>query len=494
MEDSNFPNRQFVWKMLYYIMKQLESITPRDTDFARWYTDVVTKSGLTSYSNVKGCMIMPPYGNELWENMRDELGRRIKKTGAKNVTLPLLIPESMFQSEKDHVEGFAPEFLMVTHSGEEKLAERLVLRPTSEVLFCDYFKNNIHSYRDLPMKLNQWANIFRAEKNTRPFLRTTEFFWQEGHTMHETESEAREMTMQIHKLYNDYLVDTLALPFVEGKKTESEKFAGAVETWTREVMMYDGVALQTGTSHYLGDGFSKAFDITFQNKDKGLSHPHYTSWGITTRMIGAIVMTHGDDRGLILPPKVAPIQAVVVPIMMHKAGVLDAAKELEKSISKTLRTHIDTTDNTPGWKYSEWEMRGVPIRIEYGPRDIENKTCVVVRRDTGEKITIAVDALKDGLPHILEAIHENMYDRALKRQKKMTHKASTLEEIGEIARSKPGFIQAPWCGCEKSERMLKETISLTSRCILEEYPEDTKLKCAISGKQAKYLVVWAKAY
>jgi len=475
-------------------MKQLDSITPRDTDFAKWYTDVVTKSGLTAYSNVKGCMVLPPYGNELWENMRDELNTRIKKTGAKNVTLPLLIPESMFKKEKEHVEGFAPEFLMVTQSGEEKLAERLVLRPTSEVLFCDYFKNNIHSYRDLPMKLNQWANIFRAEKNTRPFLRTTEFFWQEGHTMHETEKEAREMTMQIHKLYNDYLVDMLALPFIEGKKTESEKFAGAVDTYTREIMMYDGVALQTGTSHYLGDGFSKAFDITYQGKEGILCHPYYTSWGITSRMIGAVVMTHGDDKGLVMPPKVAPIQAVVIPVMMHKDGVLDSAKELEKSISKTLRTHIDTSDNTPGWKFSQWEMMGVPVRIEYGPRDIENKSCVVVRRDTGEKISMKVDDLKTELPKILQAIHDNMYERALKRQKKMTHNAKTLDEIGQIAKDKGGFIRAPWCGCEESERLLKETIQLTSRCILEELPEDTKEKCAISGKPAKYIVMWAKVY
>ncbi|MCL2756340.1 MAG: proline--tRNA ligase [Firmicutes bacterium] len=475
-------------------MKQLDSITPRDVDFARWYTDVVTRTGLANYSTVKGCMIMPPYGNELWENMRAELDARIKKVGAKNVTLPLLIPESMLQREKDHIDGFAPEVLWITHSGEEKLAERLCLRPTSEVLFCEYFKNTIQSYRDLPMKLNQWANIFRAEKNTRPFLRTTEFFWQEGHTLHETEAEARKMTMQIQNLYNDYLRDFLALPLVEGRKTESEKFAGAVETYTREVMMYDGQALQTGTSHYLGTGFAKAFGITYQNREGREALPHYTSWGITTRMIGALVMVHGDDRGLVLPPHVAPIQAAIIPIMMHKQGILDAAKKLEKSIAKVVRTHVDASDNTPGWKYSEWEMRGVPVRIEYGPRDIENGTCVVVRRDTGEKAVVAVTNLKKELPKILQTIHDSMYSKALARQESMTYDARTLDEITEIAKTKPGFIRAPWCGCAKAEKLLKEKFATTSRCIVDEFKQNTDIKCAISGEPAKYMVIWGKAY
>ena len=474
-------------------MNKLESITPRSTDFAQWYTDVVTKAGLAGYSSVKGCMYMPPYGTGLWENLRAELDKRLKETGHENVTMPLLIPESMLQREKDHIKGFAPEVAWVTHGGDEKLAERLCIRPTSEVLFCDYFANTIKSWRDLPKLYNQWANIVRWEKNTRPFLRTTEFFWQEGHTMHETEAEARKETMMIFKLYADFAKDVLAIPVISGRKTESEKFAGAVETYSIEAMMHDGKALQAGTSHYLGTGFTKAFGIKYQGRDGREAHPHYTSWGVTTRLIGAVVMVHGDDKGLVLPPRIAPIQVMIVPVQQQKEGVLVAAEELLATVKQVVRAKMDTTDNTPGWKFSEWEMKGVPIRIEYGPRDIQNKTCVVVRRDTGEKIITPLVDLSKELPKLLQSIHDNMYNTALNKMNQMIYSATTLEEMLEIANNKPGFIKAPWCGCESGEALLKEKAGVTSRCI-DESIDTSKMKCAISGKPAKYMVYWGKAY
>ncbi|MCL2570325.1 MAG: proline--tRNA ligase [Firmicutes bacterium] len=471
--------------------KKLDSIADINTDFPQWYTDVVVKSGLVSYSGVKGCMYIPPYGTALWENMKVNLDARFKKLGVENVTMPLLIPESLFQKEKDHIKGFAPEVAWVTHGGEEKLAERLLIRPTSEVLFCDYFASHIHSYRDLPKKFNQWANIVRWEKNTRPFLRTTEFFWQEGHTLHETKNEAMKMTLAIHKLYCDFAREVLAIPMLAGKKTESEKFAGAVDTFTIEAMMHDGKALQAGTSHFLGNGFSKAFGIKYQSRAGKEQYPFYTSWGASTRLIGGIVMAHGDENGLILPPHVAPIQVIIVPIQTQKEGVLKAAKKFKKSIERVVRTHMDETENSPGWKFAEWEMRGVPIRIEYGPRDIENQTCVVVLRNTREKISVNIADLKKELPKLLQRVHDGMYERALNRLNEMTYDAKNMNEITTLANTKPGFIRAPWCSAEGCEDKLKSEFGITSRCIINDTNET---KCAICGEQSKYIVVWARAY
>ena len=469
---------------------KLDAITDMDVDFAVWYTDVVTKAGLASYSPVKGCMYLPPYGTALWENIKSELDKRLKETGHVNVTMPLLVPESMLQKEKDHIAGFAPEVAWVTYGGSEKLAERLCIRPTSEVLFCDYFSNNVQSYRDLPLLFNQWANIVRWERATRPFLRTTEFFWQEGHTLHETEKEARDEVASIHKLYADFARNVLAMPVIEGEKTAKERFAGAVETYTIEAMMHDGKALQAGTSHFLGQGFTKSFGIKFQGRTGKEEYPYQTSWGVSTRLIGGIIMTHGDNNGLVMPPFIAPIQAVVVPVASHREGVVEAAQRLLKSIDNVVRAHIDLSDNTPGWKFAQWEMKGVPIRIEYGPRDIEAGSCVIARRDTGEKLVVPVADLKKELPKILNTIHQSMYDKALRRRESMTHSAETLDQMVDLAKNKPGFIKAAWCESEACEDKLKEH-AVTSRCI--EKP-DTISKCAICGKQSKHMVYWGKSY
>ena len=362
--------------------KMVEAITSRDDDFAKWYTDIVKKAELCDYSGVKGCMIFRPYGYAIWENIQADLDRRFKETGHENVYMPMLIPESLLQKEKDHVEGFAPEVAWVTHGGSEKLAERLCVRPTSETLFCEHYKNIINSYRDLPKLYNQWCSVMRWEKTTRPFLRTSEFLWQEGHTMHETAQEAKEETLRMLKVYEDFYRETLAIPAVVGKKTRKETFAGAEATYTIEPMMHNGVALQGGTSHYFGDGFAKAFDITFTGRDNKLQYPHQTSWGVSTRMIGAIIMVHGDDDGLVLPPKISPIQVAVIPVAQHKEGVLEKADELRVRLTKQFRVKLDDSDNSPGWKFSQYEMKGVPVRVEIGPKDIEKNQCVIVRRET----------------------------------------------------------------------------------------------------------------
>ena len=474
--------------------KMVEQITSMDVDFGQWYTDVVKKAELVDYSGVKGCMIIRPYGYAIWENIQHDLDARFKKLGHENVYMPMFIPESLLQKEKDHVEGFAPECAIVTIGGQNKLAERLVVRPTSETLFCDHYKNIIHSYRDLPKLYNQWCNVVRWEKTTRPFLRTSEFLWQEGHTMHENEEEAREETLQMLKCYEDFYRETLAIPAVTGRKTEKEKFAGAMETYTIEPMMHNGVALQGGTSHYFGDGFAKAFDITFTDRDNTVKYPHQTSWGVSTRMIGAIIMTQGDDNGLILPPKVAPIQVAIIPVAQHKEGVLEKAAEIKALLSESFRVKLDDSDNSTGWKYSQYEMKGVPVRLEIGPRDIENNCCVLVSRVTREKTVVSLDNIVEEVTAALDRVHNELLERAEKNLSEKTSVAHDYDEFLDIAENHPGFIKAMWCGDSECEDKLKDvTGGVKSRCIpfVEENLSD---KCVCCGKPAKHMVVWGRQY
>ena len=475
--------------------KMVEQITSMDVDFAQWYTDVVKKAELVDYSGVKGCMIIRPYGYAIWENIQRELDRRFKELGHENVYMPMFIPESLLQKEKDHVEGFAPECAIVTIGGNNKLAERLIVRPTSETLFCDHFKNIIQSYRDLPKLYNQWVNVVRWEKTTRPFLRTSEFLWQEGHTMHETEAEAREETLRMLKVYEEFYLNCLAIPAITGQKTEKEKFAGAVETYTIEPMMHNGVALQGGTSHYFGQGFAKAFDITFTGRDNTVNYPHQTSWGVSTRMIGAIIMAHGDDNGLILPPAIAPIQVVIIPVAQHKEGVLEKANELKARLAaKGIRVKLDDSDQSTGWKYSQYEMKGVPVRLEVGPRDIESGNCVLVSRVSREKNFVAMENLEAEVEKMLQFVHDELVARAEKNLAEKTHTATTYEEFLDVAENKPGFIKAMWCGDEECENKLKDvTGGVKSRCIpfVEDHLSD---KCVCCGKPAKHMVVWGRQY
>ncbi|MBL4952851.1 proline--tRNA ligase [Neobacillus sp. OS1-32] len=471
----------------------VKDVTSMDEDFAQWYTDVVTKADLIDYSSVRGSMILRPYGFALWDNIKNELDRRIKETGHENVYMPLFIPESLLQKEKDHVEGFAPEVAWVTHGGSEELTERLVVRPTSEVLFCEHYKHIIHSYRDLPKLYNQWANVVRWEKTTRPFLRTLEFLWQEGHTAHATDEDAMEETIRMLNVYADVLENVLAIPVVKGQKTEKEKFAGAKATFTVESLMHDGKALQSGTSHHFGTGFAKAFGIQYLDKDGKQQYVHQTSWGFTTRVIGALIMVHGDDRGLVIPPKAAPTQVMIVPIAQHKEGVLDFAYELKDSLAKIARVGIDASDKKPGWKFNEYEMKGIPVRLEVGPKDIENNQVVLVRRDTLEKVVVPIDQLETKLAELLEDIQSNLYNKALKHREERTSVATTLAELNEILETKPGFIKAMWCGDLACEEKIKEETGATSRCIPFEQ-EHLSDKCVCCGKEAKQMVYWAKAY
>ncbi|MBS6439542.1 MAG: proline--tRNA ligase [Clostridiales bacterium] len=475
--------------------KMVGQITDMEKDFAQWYTDVVKKAELADYSGVKGCMVIRPYGYAIWENIQRDLDARFKALGHENVYMPMFIPESLLQKEKDHVEGFAPECAWVTVGGQNQLSERLCVRPTSETLFCQHFKDIIHSYRDLPKLYNQWVNVVRWEKTTRPFLRTSEFLWQEGHTMHATEEEAKKETLQMLKVYEDFYLESLAIPAITGQKTEKEKFAGAMETYTIEPMMHNGVALQGGTSHYFGDGFAKAFDITFTDKDNQIKYPHQTSWGVSTRMIGAIIMTHGDNNGLILPPAIAPIQIVVIPVQQHKEGVLEKAASVTEALKKAgLRVYMDQSDNSPGWKYSQYEMKGVPVRLELGPRDIENNSCVLVSRVTREKKFVFLDNLEEEVQAMLKFVHDELVERALKNREEKTHDAHTHEEFLEIAANRPGFIRAMWCGDSACEDQLKdETGGVKSRCIpfTEQHLSDT---CVCCGKKAKHMVVWGRQY
>lgn len=473
--------------------KMVEEITSMEEDFAKWYTDVVKKAELASYSCVRGCMVVRPYGTALWENIRDNLDRRFKALGHENVMMPLFIPESLLQKEKDHVEGFAPEVAWVTHGGAEQLQERLCVRPTSETLFCDHYAQVIHSYRDLPKLYNQWCSVVRWEKTTRPFLRTMEFFWQEGHTMHETAQEAVEETERMLNVYADFCEHDLAIPVIKGRKTDKEKFAGAEATYTIEALMHDGKALQSGTSHYFGDGFARAFDIQFTGRDNTLQYPHQTSWGMSSRIIGAIIMTHGDNNGLVLPPAVAPVQVVILPIAMHKEGVLDKAMELRDRLAQSFRVKVDDSDNSAGWKFAEYEMKGVPLRLEIGPKDIANNQCVLVRRDNREKTFVSLDHLEAAIAEQLEAVRAGLYEKALARREEMTYSAKTLEELKELAEHKPGFIKAMWCGDLACEEALKEEAGVTSRCIpfAQEQIADT---CVCCGKPAKHMLYWGKAY
>lgn len=473
--------------------KMVEEITSMDEDFAKWYTDVVKKAELCEYTSVKGCMVIRPYGYAIWENIQHIMDGMFKATGHENVCMPMFIPESLLEKEKDHVEGFAPEVAWVTHGGNEKLEERLCVRPTSETLFCEHYANIVHSYRDLPKLYNQWVSVVRWEKTTRPFLRTREFLWQEGHTIHATAEEAQEETIRMLNVYAEFCEKYLAMPVVKGVKTEKERFAGAEDTYTIEALMHDGKALQSGTSHYFGDGFAKAFDIQFTGKDNKLHHPFQTSWGTTTRLIGAIIMTHGDDNGLVLPPAVAPIQLVIIPIASHKEGVLDKANELKNKLAGVCRVKLDDSDNSAGWKFAEYEMKGVPLRLEIGPKDIENNRCVVVRRDNGEKIFVSLDELETKIPELLEAVRDGLYQKAIDRRAAMTFTARDYAELKDIADNKPGFIKAMWCGDRECEDKLKDELRITSRCIPfeQEHLSDT---CVCCGKPAKHMLYWGKAY
>ena len=473
--------------------KLVKEITSMDEDFAQWYTDVVIKAELTDYSSVRGCMIIRPYGYAIWENIQRIMNDMFIKTGHENVYMPMFIPESLLEKEKDHVEGFAPEVAWVTHGGNEKLEERLCVRPTSETLFCDHYKNIIHSYRDLPKLYNQWCSVVRWEKTTRPFLRSREFLWQEGHTIHATAEEAEKETIQMLNVYADFAENVLAMPVVKGVKTEKERFAGAQDTYTIEALMHDGKALQSGTSHFFGDGFARAFGIQFTDADNELKYPFQTSWGTTTRLIGAVIMTHGDNEGLVLPPMIAPIQVVVIPIASHKAGVLEKSQEITEKLQKICRVKSDTTDRSPGWKFAEYEMKGVPLRLEIGPKDIENNQCVLVRRDTREKIFVSLDELETKVPELLKTVQQALYDRALKRRSEMTYVAHNLDEIKEIADTKPGFIKSMWCGSRECEEKLKEVAGISSRCVPFEQ-ENLGDKCVCCGKPAKKMIYWGKAY
>ncbi len=473
--------------------KLVENITAMEDDFAKWYTDIVKKAELIDYSSVKGCMIIKPAGYALWENIQRELDRRFKETGVENVYMPLFIPESLLQKEKDHVEGFAPEVAWVTQGGLEPLAEKLCVRPTSETLFCDLYKNDVHSYRDLPKNYNQWCSVVRWEKTTRPFLRSREFLWQEGHTIHATYEEAEERTVMMLNVYADFCKDFLAIPTIRGRKTDKEKFAGAEETYTIEAMMHDGKALQSGTSHNFGDGFAKAFGIEYTDRDNKPHNPFQTSWGVSTRIIGAIIMVHGDSEGLVLPPKVAPTQVVIIPIQQKKEGVLEAAKKVEAAL-KDFRVKIDDSDRSPGYKFAEQEMRGFPIRIEIGPRDIENGQCVAVRRDTRQKYTVNLDEIDSFVHGLLDDIHADMYSRAKRHLENSMYDAVTYDEFKKTMNEKPGFVRAMWCGNVECEDRIKADTTATSRCIPFEDKDEISKTCICCGKPAKHLVYWGKAY
>ena len=474
--------------------KLVEAITPMAEDFAQWYTDVVKKAELVEYSSVKGCMILRPGGYAIWENIMHQLDAKFKETGVENVAMPLFIPESLLQKEKDHVEGFAPEVAWVTHGGHEKLQERLCVRPTSETLFCDLYKNIVQSHRDLPKLYNQWCSVVRWEKTTRPFLRTTEFLWQEGHTAHATAEDAEDRTVMMLNVYADFCEQVLAIPVLKGRKTDKEKFAGAHSTSTNAALMHDGKALQSGTSHNFGDGFARAFGIQYSDKENQLQYVHQTSWGMSTRIIGAIIMVHGDDSGLVLPPRIAPTQIMVVPIAQHKGGVLEKAAELKSTlIAAGFKVKVDDSDKSPGWKFSEQEMRGIPLRVEIGPKDIEAGQCVLVRRDTREKRVVALDELAVVAGEMLEQMQNDMFERAKKHLEEHMSEARDYEEFKDAVANKPGFIKAMWCGDLECEMKIKEDTTATSRCMPFEQEEiaDT---CVCCGKKAKHLVYWGKAY
>ncbi len=474
--------------------KMVEAITSMEEDFAQWYTDVVIKAELIDYTSVKGCMVIKPAGYAIWELIQQQLDARFKETGVENVYLPMFIPESLLQKEKDHVEGFAPEVAWVTHGGLNPLQERLCVRPTSETLFCDFYKNDIHSYRDLPKVYNQWCSVVRWEKETRPFLRSREFLWQEGHTAHATAEDAEARTIQMLNVYAKFCEEVLAIPVVKGQKTEKEKFAGAVATYTIEALMHDGKALQSGTSHNFGDGFAQAFGIQFADKDNTLKHVHQTSWGMTTRLIGAIIMVHGDNDGLVMPPKVAPIQVAIVPIQQKKEGVLDKSYELRDMLKKVgVRVKVEDSEKTPGFKFSETEMRGYPLRVEIGPKDIEAGKCLLFRRDTREKMEVALEDLESKVTELLATIQKEMLERARAHREEHTYVAANMDEFEKLFTEKSGFVKAMWCGDQACEDLIKERLSVTSRCMPFEQ-EKIADTCVCCGKPAKKMVYWGRAY
>lgn len=474
--------------------KMVEAITSRDVDFAQWYTDIVKKADLIDYSSVKGCMVIRPYGYAIWENMQKLLDAKFKETGHENVYMPMFIPESLLNKEKDHVEGFAPEVAWVTYGGNEKLQERLCVRPTSETLFCEHYANIVHSHRDLPKLYNQWCSVVRWEKTTRPFLRSREFLWQEGHTIHATAQEAIDETERMLNVYADFCENDLNMPVIKGRKTDSDKFAGAEATYCIEALMHDGKALQAGTSHYFGDGFARAFNITYTSKENKQEFVHQTSWGVSTRLIGGIIMSHGDDNGLVLPPAIAPIQVVILPIAQQKEGVLEKAAELKERLKSKFRVKLDDSDNSAGWKFSEYEMKGVPLRLEIGPKDIENNQCVLVRRDNREKTFVSLDKLEETITELLKALGNNIYKIAHDNMEKRTYECKTADEIIEkLAENGDGLVRAMWCGDEACEDALKEKTGVGSRCIPfeQKHISDT---CVCCGKPATKMVIWGKAY
>ena len=474
--------------------KKVEQITDMEVDFAQWFTDVCIKAELVDYSDVKGLFIMRPYGYAIWENIQKILDGKFKATGHQNVAMPMLIPESLLQKEKDHVEGFAPECAWVTMGGSEELPERLCVRPTSETLFCQHWSHIVHSWRDLPCLYNQWCSVMRWEKTTRPFLRGREFLWQEGHTLHATEAEARKETLQMLEIYAETCEQELAMPVIRGNKTDKEKFAGAENTYTIECMMHDHKALQSGTSHYFGDGFARAFDITYTDKNNQQAYPHQTSWGMSTRVIGGLIMTHGDNSGLVLPPHIAPIQVVVLPIAAHKPGVTEKAEELVARLKAAgLRAQGDFSDNSPGWKFANWEMKGVPLRVEIGPKDIEAGHCVAVRRDNGEKVTAKIEGIVDEIKALLDAIHDNMYTVAEKNLEDNTFDLKTIDEVKEMASGRGGFARTKWCGSLECELKMKEQAGVSSRCMPLKQSGTTG-KCVCCGKECTTDIYWGVAY
>ena len=473
--------------------KLVEAITSMKEDFAQWYTDVCKKAELMSYSSVKGCMIFKPAGYAIWENIKNEMDRRFKETGVENVYLPMFIPESLLEVEKDHVEGFAPEVAWVTYGGLNPLQERMCVRPTSETLFCDFYKDIVQSYRDLPKVYNQWCSVVRWEKETRPFLRSREFLWQEGHTAHATAEEAEERTIQMLNVYADFCEQVLAIPMIKGRKTDKEKFAGAEATYTIEALMHDGKALQSGTSHNFGDGFAKAFGVQYTDANNKLQYVHQTSWGMSTRIIGAIIMVHGDDSGLVLPPRIAPTQVMIIPINQKKEGVLEKAQEIKAALSEKFTVKLDDSNKNPGWKFSEQEMRGIPVRIEIGPKDIEAGQAVIVRRDNREKTVVSLDNITEAVGEILEKMQADMLAKATAHRDANTHEAHNWEEFTDILTRKQGFIKAMWCGDRACEEAIKDETGATTRCMPfeQEHLSDVCVHC---GKPAKTMVYFGKAY
>ena len=474
--------------------KKVEQITDMEVDFAQWFTDVCTKAQLIDYSSIKGVFIYRPYGYAIWENIQNILDKEFKKQGVENVYMPLLIPESLLQKEKDHVEGFAPECAWVTHGGMDKLEERYAIRPTSETLFCEHFAHVLQSHRDLPMKYNQWCSVLRWEKTSRPFLRHREFLWQEGHTIHATAEEAKAFTETMLNVYADFCENVLAMPVTRGQKTDKEKFNGAEATYTIECMMHDRKALQAGTSHYFGDGFARAFDIEFTDKNNQKVNPFETSWGVSTRLIGGIIMTHGDNNGLVLPPMIAPVQVVVLPVAQHKAGVLEGAASIRDRLKEAgLRVKMDDSDSSMGWKCAEYEMKGVPLRVECGPRDLENGQCVIVRRTDREKIFVKLEELESAVAEQLRVVQQQMYDKAKKNLDEHIYTAYSLEEAKRLQEENGGYIKTMWCGDLECELKMKEVAGMSSRCIpfRQEHLADT---CPCCGKPATKMVYWGVAY